>query len=79
MHILFGPNTQLKLATRKNQDLMKAIAQRMNEEHLTKYLEFLQIQFSDPDIKSFFPEQKKYDDDDMEANDQKESHKKAMV
>ena len=26
MHILFGPNTQLKLATRKNQDLMKAIA-----------------------------------------------------
>ena len=51
----------------------------MNEEHLTKYLEFLQIQFSDPDIKSCFPEQKKYDDDDMEANDQKESHKKAMV
>jgi len=38
---LFGPNTLLKLAVRRNQDMLKAIASRFDAAHLTTYLKSL--------------------------------------
>jgi hypothetical protein len=59
---------------------MKAIAQRMDSSHLTKYIESLQSQFSDPDLKQHFPEQKRTDEEDeVDPAKQQTDHKRAMV
>ena len=38
LQTLFGPNTSNRLAIKRNQDLLKAIASKMDAERVTEYL-----------------------------------------
>ena len=66
MQTLFGPNTANRLAVKRNQDLMKVIASKMDAEAVTEYLNVMQAQFQSPLLAEH------YGDD---VNPEKEEHR----
>jgi hypothetical protein len=52
---LFGPNTETKLAVKRNQDLMKVIAAKFDSKNLTLLLSQLAQDHLEPNLKLHFP------------------------
>lgn len=53
---IFGPNTFSKLPIKRNQDLMRVLALRMDADTVDEYLNVMQGQFSSPLVNEHFGE-----------------------
>ena len=54
LQTLFGPNTSNRLAIKRNQDLLKAIASKMDAERVTEYLNVMHSQFVSPFLQEHY-------------------------
>lgn len=64
LQTFFGPNTSTKLAVKRNQDLLKALASKMDSENVAAYLTAMQSQFNSP-----LPQEHFGDDKAIELHD----------
>jgi hypothetical protein len=53
----FGPNSNQKLAIKRNQDLLKILSQRLDTDSVTEYLALLQKQLESPIVQEHFEDQ----------------------
>ena len=51
----FGPNSNLRFSTKRNQDLLKVITPRLEKDQISEYFSFLLGQFNHPNIEEHFP------------------------
>ena len=51
---LFGPNTDVKLTLKKNQDLLKVISANMDQESISQYLELMKAYYTAPETEEHY-------------------------
>ena len=54
LQVLFGPDTEHKLSLKKNQDILKNLAQKMTASEVTALITDCQQEFESPDLKKNF-------------------------
>lgn len=77
----FGPNSDTKLSFKRNQDLLKVLAQKIEKAELSSMLNSLESEFENPNLSKHFAaaDLNSADEDDADMADSKDAHKRAMV